>query len=216
VPIVAAYQAPLLPGGSMEAIDLIADQVKACESMGVEVLCCPEGILGGLADYAPRPHAIALDAGTGELERALAPLASSSVTVIVGFTEVDGGGLYNAAAVARGGRVLGVARKINPAINRSVYSPGRDTPVFRVEAPTFGVLICRDSTYPELAERLVEGGATILFVPTNNGLPPKKGGADVAEHARRTDVARASECSVPVIRADGEKARAFSVRCVRD
>jgi predicted amidohydrolase len=186
----------------MEAIDLIADQVKTCESMGVEFLCCPEGILGGLADYAPRPHDIALDAGTGELEGALAPLASSSVTVIVGFTEIDDGSLYNAAAVARGGRVLGVARKIHPAINRSVYSPGRDTPVFRVDALTFGVLICRDSTYPELAERLVKSGATVLFVPTNNGLPPDKGGADVVEHARRTDVGRAQECSVPVVRAD--------------
>jgi predicted amidohydrolase len=202
VPNVAAYQVPLLPAGSMEAIDLIADQVKACESVGVELLCCPEGVLGGLADYAPRPHDIALDARTGELERALAPLASPSVTVIVGFTEIDDGRLYNAAAVARAGRVLGVARKINPAINRSVYSPGRDAPVFRVGGLTFGVLICRDSTYPELAERLVRGGATVLFVPTNNGLPPKKSGADVVEHARRTDLARARERSVPVVRAD--------------
>lgn len=202
MPNVAAYQAPLLPAGSMEAIDLIADQVRTCESMSVELLCCPEGVLGGLADYAPSPHDIAFDARTGELERALAPLASPSVTVIVGFTEIDDGRLYNAAAVARGGRVLGVARKINPAINRSVYSPGRETSVFRVGALTFGVLICRDSTYPELAARLVKGGATILFVPTNNGFPPTKDGADVVEHARRTDVARARERSASVVRAD--------------
>jgi hypothetical protein len=45
----------------MEAIGLIADQVKTCESIGVEFLCCPEGILGGLADYASRPYEIARD-----------------------------------------------------------------------------------------------------------------------------------------------------------
>ena len=39
---VAAYQAPLLKSGSMEAVGLIKTQI--------EILCCPEAILGGLAD----------------------------------------------------------------------------------------------------------------------------------------------------------------------
>ena len=44
---VAAYQCPLLPPGSMYAIDLIRRQVKVCESEGVTILCCPEAVLGG-------------------------------------------------------------------------------------------------------------------------------------------------------------------------
>jgi hypothetical protein len=47
---VAAYQAPLLATGSLEAIDLIEERVAWCESEGVSILCCPEAILGGLAD----------------------------------------------------------------------------------------------------------------------------------------------------------------------
>jgi len=43
-------------------------------------------------------------------------------------------------------------------------------------------------------------GATVLFVPTNNGLPVAK--ADVAGFARNVDIARARENSVTVIRAD--------------
>ena len=43
-------------------------------------------------------------------------------------------------------------------------------------------------------------GATALFVPTNNGLPPEK--ADVVVDARNADIARAMENSVWVIRAD--------------
>jgi hypothetical protein len=40
VTLVAAYQAPLLPAGSMEAIGLIEKQVRRCESLGVSILCC--------------------------------------------------------------------------------------------------------------------------------------------------------------------------------
>ena len=49
---VAAYQAPLLPSGSVEALELIRRRVNRCEQEGVEILCCPEAVLGGLADYA--------------------------------------------------------------------------------------------------------------------------------------------------------------------
>src|SRR5579864_2156929 len=72
----AAYQAPLLPGGSMEALELIRDRIKWCEAEGVDILCCPEAVLGGLADDAERPVEIAVDVESGQLEALLAPLAS--------------------------------------------------------------------------------------------------------------------------------------------
>jgi hypothetical protein len=53
---VAAYQAPLQATRSMEALSLIREQIDWCESEGVEILCCPEGVLGGLADYVSRPR----------------------------------------------------------------------------------------------------------------------------------------------------------------
>ena len=52
--------------------------------------------------------------------RSLAPLASDTVTTIVGFTEVTGTGrLHNTAAVFHRGSVIGLYRKLYPAINRS-------------------------------------------------------------------------------------------------
>ena len=80
---VAAYQAPLLPVGSMEALELIRDRIKWCEIEGVDILCCPEAVLGGLADDAQCPADIAIDIESGQLEALLAPLASKSVTAIV-------------------------------------------------------------------------------------------------------------------------------------
>ena len=49
---VAAYQAPLSACRRTEAVPLISEQVARSETLGVEILCCPEGVIGGLADYA--------------------------------------------------------------------------------------------------------------------------------------------------------------------
>jgi predicted amidohydrolase len=171
---VAAYQAPLLTAGSMDALDLIAARVAWCEAEGVTILCCPEAILGGLADYSEDPCQFAIDADAGRLDAGLAPLASDTVTTIVGFTELASGGrLYNSAAVFQRGSVAGLYRKLHPAIRRSVYEAGNEVPVFQVGELTFGIVICNDSNYSEPARLMAAQDATALFVPTNNGLPPE-------------------------------------------
>jgi predicted amidohydrolase len=123
---VAAYQAPL-PGASFtDTLELIRTRVDWCEAENVTILCCPEGILGGRADYSENPARFAMAADTGQLDAILAPLASDTVTTIVGFTELaDGGRLYNSAAIFHRGSVAAVYRKLYPALNRSVYEAVR-------------------------------------------------------------------------------------------
>jgi predicted amidohydrolase len=43
-------------------------------------------------------------------------------------------------AVFERGAVVGVYRKLYPAINRSVYEAGREVPVFQVGELTFGIV----------------------------------------------------------------------------
>ncbi len=195
---------PLLPGGSLEALQLIRDRVKWCETEGVAILCCPEAVLGGLADDAECPVDIAIDVGSGQLEALLAALASKSVTAIVGFTETVGAGtLYNTAAVfydGRDGRVVGLYRKRHPAIRRSVYSAGDQSPVFTVGPLSFGIMICNDSNYPELATDMAARGARTVFLPSNNSLPPER--ANVVALSRAVDIARARDNEVMIVRAD--------------
>jgi predicted amidohydrolase len=184
-------------------LGLIREQVDRCEAEGVEILCCPEGVLGGLADYASAPAEIAIDVEGGQLNTLLVPLASETVTTILGFTERGPEGrLYNSAAVFHKGAVLGIYRKLYPAINRSVYEAGDRMPVFTVGGLTFGIVICRDSNYSEPARIMASQGAAALFVPTNNGLPPGKAGPELVAEARNVDIARAVDNSVFVIRAD--------------
>lgn len=196
---VAAYQAPLLPCGSMEGIELIRECVNRCEAEGVATLCCPETILGGLADDAAQPVDFAID--SGRLDTTLAPLESATVTTIVGFTEISSTRkLYNSAAVYHRGSVLGVYRKMHPAMRRSVYQPGNRVPVFRVGGLAFGILICNDSNFPDLARAIAAQGATAIFVPTNNSLSPER--SDVVAESRKMDVQIAKVNSVWIIRAD--------------
>lgn len=204
---VAAYQAPLLlpqrPAGQLEIIGLIRERIDWCESQGVEILCCPEGVLGGLADYASRPADIAIDVEAGELDAMLAPLANDRVSTILGFTEIDRSGrLYNSAAVFCKGAVAGIYRKLYPAINKSVYEAGDRLPVFTIGDLTFGIIICNDSNYYEPARIMASRGAAALFVPANTGLPPEKAARQLVAEARSCDIARAIENSVFVIRAD--------------
>jgi predicted amidohydrolase len=200
---VAAWQAPLAACRAADVVSLIREQIARCEAEGVEILCCPEAIIGGLADDADDPRAIAIAAAGGALARTLAPLAHERIATIVGFTELDPDGrLFNSAAVFARGAVAGVYRKLYPFINRSVYTAGEALPVFAVGGLTFGIMICLDSNYVEPAAILAARGATAIFVPTNNGLPPGKASPDIVALARTTDIARAIENRVTIVRAD--------------
>jgi predicted amidohydrolase len=166
-------------------------------------LCCPEAILGGVADYSENPSNFAIRTDDGQLADVLAPLASDTVTSIVGFTELSADDhLYNAAAIFHRGRVYGLYRKLHPAIRRSAYSPGSATPVFRLGELMFGIVICYDSTFSEPTKAMVAQGAKAVFIPTNNGLPNHRAYPELLQEARACDLARAIENRVWVIRAD--------------
>ena len=200
---VAAYQMPVetcYDGGAVASLETC---VRACEAAGVSVLCCPEGALGGLADYVAEPATIAVALRGGVLASTLAPLASASVTLVVGFTETDDTGRwYNSAVVFSRGEVRGVHRKHHTAIRRSCYTPGSTAAVFTVEDRTIGVLICRDSTDRYLSTSLVAQGAEALFIPTNNAMPADRGGLDLLTATRTADREHARRLGVPIIRAD--------------
>lgn len=199
--IIAAWQMPIEATEIDSAMDAVRQQVRCCEERRVTVLCCPEGAIGGLADYAADPTSIAI--ATDNVAGRLMPIASDTVTLIVGFTELGPDGhLYNAAAVIRRGSGVGVYRKLNPAIRRSVYSAGREIPVFERDSLRFGIAICYDSTFREPARAMARKGASVLFFPSNNGLPLDRKVDGLVDEARACDVARATENRVWVVRAD--------------
>jgi 5-aminopentanamidase len=200
---VAAYQPLMATCAVADTIARIRERVIWCETNGIDILCCPEAVLGGLADYARRPQEIAIDVESGQLQQILAPLASDRVTTIIGFTEIDPGNrLFNSAAVLSNGTVLGVYRKLFPAINKSVYTAGDQLPIFQVNDVKIGIVICRDSTFSEPAKILSAKGAQVLFIPTNTGLPRVRAYCEIVAEARKGDVRLAVESHIYVVRSD--------------
>ena len=159
----------LVPRCDPERFKRAADAILL--EAGVEILCFPEAVLGGLPDYYDRPSAYALNVENGQLQKFLSPLTIRTVSTIVGFTEMtDAGMLYNTAAIFHHGEVLGLYRKVYPAENHSVYGAGTKLPTFTIGSLTFGVIICNDTNYyeparvsilgPQLAARTWEGQQT--------------------------------------------------------
>jgi 5-aminopentanamidase len=200
---VAAYQMPVQSCYGAHALERLRECVQECEDAGVDLLCCPEGALGGLADYVEAPEDIAVPSDPKALEIRLRPLASRTVAVVVGFTERgEAGRYYNAAAVYASGVLVGVYRKCHPAIRQSRYSAGIEAPVFIVKGMRIGILICRDSTDSRLAATLVQRGAHLLCIPTNNAMPPGRTGPQLVEEVRALDAKHAMHLGVSIVRAD--------------
>lgn len=200
---VAAYQAPYLPFGSTDAVGLIAGHLAVCETSGVEILCCPEAVIGGVAyeSDGQNPAEVALRVDDGEFDRVVAPLLDTRVTVIVGFTERDrSGALFSSAAVLTAGRVAAVYRKVYPGY-RTVISAGNRLPVFRQADTPYGIVICNDMWYVEPARVLAAAGAAVVFVPTNGGHPRQLSESFLAR-GRNLPVARAVENTTTVVVAD--------------
>lgn len=198
---VAAFQAPLAGTTAGDALALIGHRIDQCEAEGVGILCCPEAVAGGLADDVPDPFETAVP--TSGILKFLGPVVGARLTVIVGFTELSSdGGLYNSAAVVGRGTLVGVYRKPHPAIRRSVYRPGTDSPVFHAEGACFGILICYDSTLRALGAELARRGARVLFVPTNNALPRARASTELPAEVRACDAGLATESGCWIVRAD--------------
>ncbi|MGN9841587.1 carbon-nitrogen hydrolase family protein [Nonomuraea sp. H19] len=131
---------------------------------------------------------------------ALQAAAPARLTIVAGFTERAVAGLpHSSAAILRGGRLLGVSRKLFP--REPFFSPGAELPLHRHGEAAFGVVICNDANFVEPSRLLALAGARILVCPLNNDLP-----AAVARgwaiRTRSTLIARAVENDCWVIAAD--------------
>jgi len=100
----------------------------------------------------------------------LAAEAPPGLALIVGFPERSDDGLFNAAALLRGGRVEAVYRKHhlpNHSVfdEQRVFDSGNAPCVFACDGMRFGLNICGDIWEPGPVARALEAGADWLLVP---------------------------------------------------
>jgi omega-amidase len=150
---------------NLEAALRMADEAAR---RGADILVLPELFTTGycldqtdsLAEN-PKGHSI----------RLLRDLAGRFRLFLVGgsLLERRGSRVYNTSPVIeKDGRLLGYYDKAHlfPPFEENRYlSPGTDLPIFKTNLGTFGVMICFDLRFPELARSLALAGAQVLFCP---------------------------------------------------
>jgi len=132
---------------------------------GADLLVAPELALTGYgAAEAIRARA------DGDAAQALAAIAERhGLALVVGCTDADDAGRYNAARVLRPGAAGVVYRKLHlyGAHERALFLPGTAAPpVVTVGGLKLGVCLCYDVEFAELVRDLARRGAELVVVPT--------------------------------------------------
>ncbi|HEX7078040.1 MAG TPA: NAD+ synthase [Candidatus Eisenbacteria bacterium] len=151
-----------LPGNARRVIEFLG----RARDMGAEIVAFPELVLTGYPpeDLLLRPEFI--DQNQAALEEVTR--ATKGLTAIIGFAQ-RAEDVYNAAAIAHDGEVVGVCHKShlpNYAVFDEVryFRPGRNPFVLKRGPLTFGVNICEDIWYPSNPTRLAVYGDAELVI----------------------------------------------------
>jgi predicted amidohydrolase len=151
------------------AVDDNIDTMVRCLDLpgtqGADIVCFPECSLTGyalaedmkdLAEEVPGP----LTAQLGRI------CAGRGCTVIAGLIERAGGAFFITQAVIGTGGLIGAYRKmhLSPGEQR-LFTAGSSAPLFSFRGFSFGIGLCYDAHFPELAGLYALAGADIIFYP---------------------------------------------------
>jgi len=176
----------------------ILDAAQSAAAVDADLLLTPEL---SICSYQPEDLLLRssfVAACKAEVE-ALAARLPLTLAAIVGLPWRDETGLYNAAAVLRGGKIEAIYRKMDLP-NYSVFDDkryfehGNAATVVEVGGVRVGVLICEDIWFPRAAALAREAGAQVLAVI--NGSPYDTEHLDGREAACRE---RCAEQGLPIL-----------------
>ena len=140
---------------------------------GCDFVCLPETFLSGYGTVeAVQAGAMGLD---DERLAALAERAAErDVATLVGISERRGDAIFNTQVVLDGGGVAGHYSKTmltGGDANTMKFGLDDELPVFDARGVRFGIIICHDSSFPEVAATMAWKGARIIFSPHYNSIP---------------------------------------------
>jgi len=200
--IVGAWQGHCVDGDVDANIASAKAAVDQAAQAGCAFLCLPETFLTGCGTVAEvRAAAIALsDKRLRDLAR---HAGRRNVVTLVGLAEKRGRRFATTQAILDKGRVAGSYVKTMPTGFDWDFMGWHDDqlPVWRARGVTYGVIICHDSSFPEVAATMVWKGARIIFSPHFNNLPRQR----MNDHrilVRNNHVGLAAHYNVVVVRAN--------------
>ena len=139
--------------------EIIEELTDRAATNGAKFLCFPEHYLSEETE----------DSVLSILELMKKQARKNNITIIAGgFYEKLSDGIYVTAPVINPqGRLIGRQEKIH-LFGKEKYraKPGSDYQIFTVGDVKFGVIICYDLVFPEVARILTLNGADMIFVPS--------------------------------------------------
>lgn len=167
---VAVYQGVCREGDFPENLATARHVVQQAREQGSQFVVLPECFLSGYeSGEAVQRGARALE--DPELQRFIAESSAHEMVVVVGLARRRDAALYNTALVIHRGKLLGWYDKVmltGGDRGELGFSPGQAVPVFQAHGVRFAVIICHDSSFPEVALAARMQGAELLFTPHFN------------------------------------------------
>ncbi len=170
--------------------DVIVERLRWADQEGVDLTIFPEAFLLGHS-YDPETIQSRASRGTSAIAALCERVAAYRATLVVGAFDLTDGQVFNSAFVVEAGQVVGRYAKAHP--NEPGVTAGRDFPVFRRSAVSYGVNICNDANHPSAAQRIADQGARLIIYPLNNMLRSEtadrwreKSLANLIDRARQT------------------------------
>lgn len=161
-------------GDVEENLTRVKSILEVAEKTDVDVLVLPELCNSG---YVFKEISEATDSAEsipqGPFSKELLAWSSSGRLVVAGICERTRDGLYNSAAVFGDGEHIITYRKIHLFLDEADwFKAGQDEPpVIEHRGYRFGVMICFDWIFPEVARVLALKGAQVILHPANLVLP---------------------------------------------
>ena len=133
-------------------LSLVGEACSVAEDAGARMLFLPELMLTGHGGHAKMTQN-AESIPDGPLSSAIVELSERhSLCICVGLAELKNGIVYNSQMVADRGVYLGLQRKINLSGDEYChFGAGDSVEVFDIGDIRFGITICYDNHFPELA-----------------------------------------------------------------
>ena len=150
---------------------------RQAKQAGAALVCFPEMNLTG---YSNRQsiRECALRAEGSEIDALRHLSAEQDVALLIGFAEkAPDNKLYASHMVITPSGRSGIYRKLHlapPELDR--FLPGKALPIFNWSGFRFGIQLCYDAHFPEIATRMAEAEADVIFIPhaSPRGQAPNK------------------------------------------
>ena len=169
--IIGAWQGRCEDGDLAANIARTGEVIDEAGDAGCDLLCLPEQFLAG---YGGGEELLdcAMTLGDERLGVLAERAHKRGVVALIGLVEKRGDGFANTQVILDGGRVAGHYTKtmLIPADRRIMDAYDDELPVFQARGATFGIIICHDSSFPEIAATMAWKGARIIFSPHYNAI----------------------------------------------